>query len=277
MASKRKGFQITPGLAGSYAYAGYVKGIEESVKTDLFLGTAVNVIHARLADSFNLAIDAEAKTNKGQLHHVYEAPSTFRGGDTIGDPLSRLWVHTLVGRGRNKIAGFTFLPSTVPMPVNPILTTPPYHVNEGVHVFTWKAPVFEYAMPVVVRPQLTDQLAYVRDGQFFATTKPSRFIAGKGKSEKQFTSRFLMWWASGGAVEFKRQGLDDLMSKQVASVDGIKRATTQAAKKNFTLWRSSNARKEFEKARKQAKIDMERKRGRFIDDAAKRRMLLYGY
>ena len=277
MARNKTGVKIQSNTGGPAAYAGYIQGIASTVDTDLYIGSALNYMHADLANMLDLELDQVASAKRSKYHHLYEQSDTFYGSNTVGDPTARLWTHVIAGRGRSKIASFVFQPSVKPVPVNPILTEGKHRVKEGVHVFEWKAPVFEYGIQVEVEPKLSPILVFLDEEDVIMTPFGTSFTPGENTdNEGAFTEFFFTWWTTVAPVAFERSGLRQIMEKDVASRTGITRATTRAANKGFAL----NVRRDSQTARNEAyraaQKDMRKKSGQYIDAAAARRWALYG-
>src|SRR5690242_4645598 len=82
-----------------YATAGFIRGMVTEISTDRYLGSVMNMAHARMAEAFDIEMDVLAASNPNNYHHVYE----WR---MIGLPEGRLWKHAMIGRGTRREATF---------------------------------------------------------------------------------------------------------------------------------------------------------------------------
>jgi hypothetical protein len=246
-----------------------------------------------LAEFFDLWMDNEAKSRPREFQHVYEWPMEYQNYlETVGQPEDRLWRQTLTGRGRSKVASFTFRASKRPSPVNPILSAG--GVKEGVHIFTWKAMAMEYGMPITVTPKLARYLAYVDDngnsggrdegysgsngGSVHFSKGPVHFRAGGGITFMKFTTAFVEWWGTMSQDHFHNdiapvlaQGLLDQRAMGAAIRTG-KNATKDMS---ITAAPAKNA-QTFAEARRLGIEFVNSKTGSYINQAAARRALIYG-
>jgi len=274
-------------FASASAALGYISGITKTVKTDAYISDVLTFTHNAMSAEVDRYIDNIASANPNMLHHMYEWPSgwdtgggnTKRGGsprwrETVGVPTQRLWRHTLTGRGAKKTAGYTFLPSNQPSPVNPILVEK--GVKKNVHVFVWKAPTMEAGAHIEVSRKLAKTLAFVnKDGQVSFAQNVDTGPAGGGMTTGRFTATYLSWWA-GEANNFFNRSIAPELGRNI-NPSGVLakeavRIGTRTRTKTFEL-----SVKSAQEAEKEAQKWVVRKaKENYIDDAAARRAFLYG-
>lgn len=292
---------------GAAALNGYIAGISKTVKTSVYVESALEYTHAVLSRMFDEWLDTVAYANPRELQHVYEWPSQYQHyKETVGKPQFRLWRHTLTGRGRSKVASFQFLASKRPTPVDPILLEPGPSgktVKQGVHIFVWKAPAMEYGMDITVTPKLSAYLAYVygkkanddKQGVDFGrggfreskitpgvgaqfSIGPVEFEAGGGVTNLQFTEAYVGWWRAMASQEFDRRIAPrleaDLVNEQL-----LNKAIRRGNSKGKTMTLSAQASKysaDYEAAIEMARNDLRAKEGLYIEQARQRRLMKYG-
>lgn len=291
-----KGFGMS--ADGAEAFNGYVAGMTKGIKSDAYIGSALEYTHAILSDAFDLWMDSIA-TGNPEYAHVYEWPDEFHDYDqTVGQRSSRLWAHVLVGGNRSKAASFTFLPSTQPSPVDPILLQGDDPVKQGVHIFEWKAPAMEYGWPIEVTPQLSRFLAYVgnrgdqgsdagwhhakeqSDGNFANFSEgPVEFIAGGGVHNLKFTVQFLTFWKSMANKVFEQQVRPRLQGDMVDESELrklIQKGNAKSAKTIKMKAQASAKSPDFAAASQAALKEVKQNQRDYLSEAAVRRYDNYG-
>jgi hypothetical protein len=295
------GINASMDAGGVGAVVGYVNGFTASVNTDWYIGSVIEYAHSTLVQEFDTWMDNVARTSPREFQHVYEWPRTFGNyTETVGLPEARLWKNTLSGRGRNRTAGFQFLASRRPTPVDPILTTPGptgKSVKEGIHIFTWKAPVFEYNLHVTVEPKIAKMLAYVhKDGWNGAGSDtgvqsidnqrenatgitfslgPVNFDAGGNVIfDKPFTTAFLLWWTEQAPEVFRNQILPKIEHNLIntAELEKAIRVGNSVKTKTMSLFGDNTT----NEGRAIAEAEARAVSNNYIEQARARRELKYG-
>lgn len=294
-----KGTPFGMDASGAAALGGYIAGISKTVSTKAYVDSALDFVHAVLADLFDRWMDTVAEGAPKTYQHVYEWPSEWHNyRETVGNPAFRLWNHQLTGKGRDKIATFSFLPSKRPSPVDPILLEegPGGSVKEDVHIFHWKAPAMEYGWHITVTPKLSKYLAYVgrmseqgyddgwhhaneqEDGSMVNLSEgPVEFTAGGDVTNMAFTRAFILWWSTMASEEFDKHVVPrlqaDVVNKEMLG-RVVKQGNRKRSKKMSIV--TSGDEQEWARAFELAKADLDKKRGRYIADARRRRLEIYG-
>lgn len=284
--------------AGAEAFNGYVAGMTKGIKSDVYIGAALEYSHAIISDAFDLWMDAIA-SGDSEYAHVYEWPDEFQDYDqTVGQRHARLWAHVLVGGNRSKSASFTFLPSTKPSPVDPILLQGDNPVKEGVHIFEWKAPAMEYGWHIEVTPKLARFLAYVGNrgdqgsdaGWDHATDQgdgssvnfsqgPVEFTAGGGVHNLKFTTQFLTFWKTMADKVFEQQVRPRLQGDMVDESEMrklIQKGNRKSAKTLKLRAQASANSPDFNAASSAALKEVKKNERDYISEAAVRRYDNYG-
>lgn len=296
------GTQFGMNSSSAYGAMGYIAGISKTVNTTAYISSALSYTHSILSDYFDRWVDATARAEPRSFQHVYEWPTTFHNyNETVGVPAFRLWKNTLSGHGRNKEASFKFLASRRPTPVDPILLQPGPSgetVKEHVHIFVLKAQVMEYGLDVEVTPKLAKYLAYVgrtgahgRDAGWHHSIEnpdgssinfsdgPVTFTAGGDVTKGKFTEAFITWWSTLASGTFDQKiapGLEaDLVDR--AKLDAAIRLGNMAAK-HFSIGAAPahNART-YADAEAMAIAKLADNQAKYINQAAARRRIIYGY
>lgn len=243
---------------------GYMHGFSTEVKTDKYVTAAVNYAYEELSKDFEFAMDAIAFQFPKNFSHVYEWGNDYEGRyENVGNPARRLWALVSSQGGASRAMTFTFLPSIVPTPVNPILLEPRKPggrtVKQGVHVFTWKAQVLEYGTPVKIKPRWAKAIAFVgRDGKIKFSKEGIKIDnPGGGHNQNQFTSFFLGWWSTEALETFDKRVRPFLESNTIneARMNRVIRKYTRRTKEvSLVAHRPGGA--AFRDAAKEAKKDM---------------------
>lgn len=185
-------FSMDPGQTG--IVNGYISGIATSVSTRQYADSAVQYAADTLSFLFEQDMDNAAQAAPNLFYHVYNWGDSYNDRSKVGLPAFRLWKLITTGSGRNRQVGFTFLPETVPSPIEPELIE--VGVKEDIHIFTWKAPVMEYGLPVTIAPKLSKILVFFQDGDIRVSKKPITTVPGYRTTTHMFTGFFLSWWQS---------------------------------------------------------------------------------
>lgn len=276
--------------AGADAFLGYVYGMQRIISGRRYIDSALTYAHSVLASAFDDWMDAIARANPEPFAHVYEWPEEFQDyRETVGVPAFRLWRHEFDGRGNT--ASFTFMPSVRPSPVDPILLEPGPGgevVNEGVHIFVWKAQAMEYAVDITVTPELTRYLAYVGNragmgedpGWHHARENPDTgnsinfsdgpvsFQAGGEVHYLQFTTQFMYFWATMAGREF------DARVRPRLQADVVNEAELARLIRQGNFARPGVGVGTFAEAERQAVEDLRGKQGDYISEARVRKEAL---
>lgn len=274
------------------AFTGYLTGMTTMVNTRRYIDAVLSYASSELTADFGRDMDAHAAHYPDNFHHVYEWGNEYRKpgerSETIGNPTKRLWQVVPVGRGRTRVVGFTFLPSTEPSPIHTSLLTPggkkKQYVKPDVHVFTWKAPIMEYGTTVTIEPQLSPKkmLAFVDDktGKLKFTTETIETVPGKGRPGSggnigMFSGYFLKWWSTEAMTKFDnyiRPRLENDLADESAIAGAIgKHKKAKAATIGINRGAAERA------GRAKAQKDFGKKQAQYLAEAAKRRLQKYGY
>lgn len=233
---------------GSSGYAfGFLQGLTETIKTDRYIGSVLQLAHAEMAKSFDEFIDVAAAGNPSELHHVYE----WR---MVGMPAGRLWRHTIGGRSgvvkekRYYDASWEWEISKMPIltpeerltDLNPIGSADPIHavspamlakLKQTDYYFRWKAPVMEYGLHANVYPRSgkANALLFVpswrsvthggyykakHTQQNFEYADPQDKSGGYG-TVGRFTSMWVGWWNSGAPDETWKLTVQNIVEKDI--------------------------------------------------------------
>lgn len=207
--------------------AAKINGIAMTLNKEDNLSSTIKTAHSVLATGFIFHMSKLAVARPEAYKHVYE-------WNRNGDHLSRLWRHKLAGRGKNRLATFTFLPSRKTVPVEEELKA--LGVEQR-HVFTWKAPIIEYGLPVNIRPQNSPVLVFFwknRPGSPLIITKRTIRIPQQGTVESRgaFTQAFNSWWTSDEAERMLSRKMSRPIINNITDtfMNSIKRSKTVVIK-----------------------------------------------
>lgn len=192
MAKPRLKAEFSMDAATTGIVNGYIEGIADNISTKQYVDSAVQYASESLTGLFEMAVDAEALKHKPNWYHVYNWGKSYKDYSTVGVPTNRLWKMVVTGSGRNRSVGFTFLPETVPSPLEPELIA--LGVKEGVHIFTWKATVMEYGIPVTIKPLGNNQLIYVQNGKVYRRKDAVTTVPGYRTTTGVFSAFYVAWW-----------------------------------------------------------------------------------
>jgi hypothetical protein len=263
--------------------AGYIDGISRTIETNEYVGSVVSYVNSTLSEAFEIAVDVAARNSTDAFSHVYEWGQSYGDKSTVGMPSQRLWYLMSTGSGANRVVSFAFRPSRVPVPINPILTEPGENgrkVEQGVHVFTWKAPIMEYGIRVnVARLPGTKSLAFVgSDGQIKFRKGPFSYVPGK-RNYRVFSSYFIAWWQveaqqifdNNIAKELEKNVIDE---KRIAEVKRKYRTRDKTISINTSY---ENGTLSFAKARAAAIKDMKNQEREYKRKSDTRRLRNSGF
>lgn len=261
------------------ALVGYIEGMTATINSRRYLDSATQFAFRKLAEQFGRDMDATAARHHNLYHHVYEwGPSWDSRYDNVGLAPFRLWRLTSKGSGGQRRVSYEFLPSQVATPVNPILLVPGKKsgktVKEGIHVFTWKAPVMEYGITVTIRPELSDWLAFPKGGRAQFSQKTMTQTPGAGGTAGMFQAFFVDWWSDEAIRTFDRDVRPQL-EHDAANEAGLHDALLKRrrpARVGFSISDKSA----LMGAKEEARRDYEKFRSRYIAGAADRRFDKYG-
>ena len=269
------------------AALGFISGITKTVKTDAYIADVLTYTHSRMSQEVDEYIDNIARAAPNMLHHMYEWPTgwddsggnTKRGGsprwsETVGAAPYRLWRHTLVGRGASKTAGYTFLPSNKPSPVNPKLVQA--GVKENVHVFVWKAPTMEAGAHIEVGRKLAKTLAFIdKEGNVRFAQNVDTGPAGGGATTGRFTATYLSWWSSQADAFFSREIAPEL-GRNINPEGVLGRAAVRIGTRTRTKSFEIGVRQAAQAEKEAQNWVMRKAKENYINAAASRREALYG-
>lgn len=234
---------------------GALDGFMGEVDTDRHIGAYVEGLHYYLSVMFDNQMDAVARVQPDNFWHVYES-------NGIGSPGLRLWDHTLSGRGRNRVANVNFKASRVPVPVDEALTRAGDNVKtveEGLHVFVWKAPIVEYRLPVTITPKRGQYLVFAIGEDIIFSRGPIHTVPGNTVGGS-FTAMLAKFYSGDAQSAVKR--IDEQNLRGGEAPDGTLRRTTM---KKFSLGTS-----DFNTGQARAKSLMKKKTGNYIGQAMAR-------
>jgi len=255
---------------------GYIKGIADNISTRRYVDGAVEFATQQLSRKFEEEADIAAASNEGREHfyHVYNWGDTYGDRSLVGSPANRLWKLVSVGQGKNRAIGFTFLPETRPSPIEPELLE--LGVNPGVHIFTWKAPVMEYGIPVNIRPKLpgVKGMSFVKDGVVYYRQGEVNTTPGYKTTTGVFSSFFVTWWSQVAPGEYERNVKPMLEADVIRPGDLSKIAKQATRRRRKDLGINVLDEKTGERL---AKKHMDDNRIDYVRRARRRRMKLYGY
>lgn len=274
-----RGVSIGADISQAAAAAGYISGISSTVKTKRYLDSATSYAFSELALAFGIAIDTYAQMNPERMHHVYEWGDSYHDYSNVGNPGARLWYIMSSGSGGKRAVSFAFNPSRKPVPIHPELLEPGKTgktVKEGVHIFTWKAPVMEYGTTVTISPELGEFLALPsgKPGEPIFTKKTIRSVPGRGGTMGMFTSFTLGWWRT-SALDIFENDIKPRLERDIGDEAWLNRALSRSRRqKKITVGVAGEM--EFRRGQQMAKQSLEQKSLNYISSAAIRREELYG-
>ena len=248
-------------ISGVYNLAGAIMGMTATVKTPGYTDALLKYTHAKMAEDFNMVADVTAAAAKSNFHHVYE-------WNMVGNPAGRLWKHTFSGHGNNRVAGFDWKASKVPIPtpqqragnpddpISQLDSAELAKLSNRRYFFYWKAPVMEYNQTVhIVGKYSPKKLLFIpswTEHKIGGEMKPYTFAAsatmsvpGGAATSGQFNALWGAWWASSASSVFDTQ-IRAQVERDLA--DSVKQ-TIRRRRKTVTI---SNGMADFEAGRAQA-------------------------
>jgi len=179
------------------------------------------------SERFLLGVDSYARSNPKKMHHVYE-------WGQIGNPSGRLFV---IERGAivsgNLSINSRFLPSKLPVPINPELLTPGKTGKTVTRrsIFRDKATVMEQGLAVSFTAQRVLAFAGSNGLVFIAPGKTINILDPGGKQVKNaFAEYMLEWYTENGNSVMESSGFYDRVASEVAIVLNSNTPSTTAVK-----------------------------------------------
>jgi hypothetical protein len=276
-------------ISQAVKFLSMIDNLQFTMKTQHHVNSMMRGAFSILSDAFDMETATVAVNDRARLHHVYEPQQ-------IGNPLMQLWRNELKGQGSNRTVTWEWRASK--QLVDPLIspTGKDRFANAGpgfdgsklqkIHIFVWKAPVMEYGLEVLVRPELSPRklLVFPDPDMKGATDNAShipgvvftphfyRFSPGKENGVVgNFTAWFSEWWGGGRAQEI----IHDIFEKDRDSE--FKRSFTstlrsggvgKATSKTMSMGLDTKAPSEGKRMAEIIAGDLERK---YIAMAAKRR------
>lgn len=263
--------------SGVQKFIGAIDGMAATVKTTQFTGPLLKHIHNVMADHFDEAADVIAATSKSNFHHVYEWGMTGIGR-------GRLWKHTLSGSGNNRMAGFQWKASKVPIPspkersqnandpISRLSDEDLAKLSSRRYFFYWKAPVMEYNQTVhivgrnspkkmLMIPTWTDQKVGKEDKPFVFARSATMPVPGGEATTGRFSGLWMTWWASEANSVFDREIRTALEKDLAESVT----STIRRRSKSISI--NANTRGEFERGRIEAQQFLAKKARQYNRDS----------
>lgn len=268
----RMGMDVSEAMAA----IGFLEEVSLQIGTPQYIGPVLKFVHAEMSREFNHHMDTLAPTHPEKFHHVYE-------WGEIGEPNSRLWNNVLVGGGNTRLATWEWRASKT---IVPVVNADAAEVGvKAIHIFTWKAPVMEYEMNLVIHPKRGSMLVFFtgppgpRTGDTLTVYKSgeSRTVEYPGGEAVKgaFTDEYISWWNGAGfasAFSGRIRGIleGDLAKMPLQSTSGMFRTGTRSRSKNVGLAVLADA-EAAKKAGKAKAAEWLSKRSRnYIDAAAAR-------
>lgn len=273
------------GMDGSQAgsWMGYISGFTSKLNTTEYIGSVMQYASSALTNAFELAMDDRARLNPEQFHHVYEWGKDYGSYETVGNPADRLWKMVITGNGRDRAVSYVFLPSTRPVPIEQALLVPGKKgktVLTDVHIFTWKATVMEYGLPVSISPKLGKFIVFPdpKTGKIIFTTRTINTVPGKDKLRGNFHTFYNSWWTAVAPVIFDRQ-IRPFFEKSIKPKDekGRFRTWTSAERRNQRGQSATTLIKSYEAGVADGVEEAKRQAIDYVARARGRRLELYGY
>lgn len=181
--------------------ANTINSVGATLQSSIHVNDLIKSAHQLLTAEFTLHMSRASVADPSKFSHVYE-------WGKVGDANARLWRYNLVGFGANRVSNFEFKASQTAVPVAPALAAIGVQKN---HIFYWKAPVFEYGLPVRISPKLAKVLVFqdknrssspkvhsswVRDGIVYSLGPIVIPRQGNSNMWNAFTNEYAQWWRS---------------------------------------------------------------------------------
>jgi hypothetical protein len=192
----------------------FVSEIKELTKPKV-LDEISRAIFSITTKRFLIDIDNYSRMNPKKMHHIYE-------WGNVGKPNSRLFVleRSLVLNGTLVISS-NFLPSKMPVPINPELLTPG-KTGKTVskrNIFANKANIMESGTPVSFKAK---RILAMMDGNEIAFISPGTQInilhPGGLQTRNAFATYMLEWYTKNGNTIMDSSGLYERISNDVSKV-----------------------------------------------------------
>lgn len=200
---------------------GAIDGMTATVKTTEFTSSLLKHVHGVLSREFDQTVDVVAASSKENFHHVYEWNLT-------GVPQGRLWKHTLGGSGNNRMAGFRWKASKVPIPspreraenlndpISRLSDEDLAKLSTRKYFFYWKAPIMEYNQTVhivgrhsprkmLMIPTWDDHKIGKEMRPFVFAASATMSVPGGAATTGRFSSLWAIWWATEANNVFDRE------------------------------------------------------------------------
>lgn len=270
-------------ISEASATLGYISGVAASIMDRTYLDSVIEYTSDTLAAKFAISADAAARMSPNAYFHMYEWGREYGSRENVGIPQRRLWKLVSTGNGAHRVLGFTFLPSTRPVPIEPELLVPGKKgrtVNTDVHIFTWSALVMEQGLQVTLMPKLTKNMAFVAsDGTLRFTSKTIRTNPGEISGVAgNFTNFYRSWWASAGPSIFENEikpGLEfDIVHPRGAGGRFVERTSPRLVRADQAV---SVGLQSYTEGMAKAKATLKINKMNYIGRARARRLELYGY
>lgn len=203
-----------------------IAGVKEMTSSSV-LGELSKAVYSLTSEKFLTAVDNYARRNPKAMHHVYE-------WGKIGDSKFRLFVlERSVVLGGNLTISSRFLPSKMPVPINPELLNPG-RTGKAVSrksIFANKAEVMESGKMVsftakrVLAFMGNDGIAFIKPGTTVNIAHP-----GGIKTTNAFSSFMLDWYTRNGNKVIDSSGFYDKLESEVVSALEVKGAGAKAVR-----------------------------------------------
>ena len=192
----------------------FLSGIKELQKPSV-LDEISKAIFTITSEKFLIAADSYARANPKKMHHVYE-------WGQIGQPNGRLFV---IERGSilngSLVINSKFLPSNLPVPVNPELLNPgpTGKIVSKKNIFQNKAEVMESGSQVNFTAKKMLAFAGSEGIVFISPGKTINILNPGGKFVKNsFAEHMLRWYIENGNIIMESSGFYDKVSSAVAQI-----------------------------------------------------------
>ena len=285
-----KGVQLGLDASQMSGITGLIDGFADTIKTDKLISTVVGYVQSELGKEFGDAVDRMAMKMPMSFLHVYEWGANYHDFSTVGQKHMRLWKLTQVGTGRSRAISFVFLPSVRPVPIHPDLLEPGKTgktVREGVHVFTWKAPIMEYGIRVTIkRKPGTNVLVWIdnEDGRIRFGKGPQKSFPGgvspygKPNQRRVFTTFFINWWQTDAPRIYDekiRPKIENDISPPKRWDKFVRRYKPRT--KSFSIQTTLQGHKNFNSARKAAREELQAVGKDYARKSSQGRLGKFGY
>lgn len=238
---------IQPDLTEVDAAMEFVRTMSMEIRTSRWQDPVLRYAHSQMAQRFDTFMDGFAITNPKSFHHVYE----WR---MLGQPAGRLWVHKLRGRGGSMEATWEWRPSktNIPTPQERKAKASPgdpikfvsdediARLSKRKYKFTWKAPVMEYAIPVIIYPVDAKKLFVPTLGArrgYVMVDAASPQNPGGNATTGAFSQAWTAWWNTAAPKEFDTE-IKKTVEQHLGMAEreiGKAAKSVRSRKKTFTL------------------------------------------